>query len=75
MATVRLPESLQPGVGARYSTFGELQLAICSRHSIEVPVVEWNGVRHVRPCCQVYNRPEQYERLADAIEALAREAA
>lgn len=75
MATVRLPESLQPGAGARYSTFGELQLAICSRHSIEVPVVEWNGVRHVRPCCQVYNRPEQYERLADAIEALAREAA
>ncbi|MCA9284622.1 MAG: aminotransferase class V-fold PLP-dependent enzyme [Phycisphaerales bacterium] len=73
MATVRLPSAFQPG--GPFATFESINLALYERFRIEVPVVEWQGVRHVRPCCQVYNRPEQYERLADAVLALARSGA
>lgn len=73
MATVRLPEPLQPGRGA-FDSFEALQLAIYEGHRIEVPVVEWGGAWHVRPCCQVYNRAEQYVRLSEAISTLARAA-
>ncbi len=73
MATVRLPEPLQPKQGA-FDSFEALQLAIYEGHRIEVPVIEWGGHWHVRPCCQVYNRAEQYVRLAEAIGTLAQQA-
>jgi len=75
MTTVLLPAPLQPGGAAGIARFEEIQLALSERFLIEVPVIEWNGRRFVRPCCQVYNRPEQYERLADAVLMLAQQRA
>jgi hypothetical protein len=71
MATVCLPETLQPGGAAGIERFEELQRLLYERFLIEVPVVEWNGRRFVRPCCQVYNQPKHYERLGDAVLELA----
>lgn len=65
MASVRLPEAYQPG--GRFETFEAINLHLYERHRIEVPVVEWGEERFVRPCCQVYNRLEQYERLAEVV--------
>lgn len=75
MATIRLPPALQPaarGGAAGFDAFGVLQQALYDRFRIEAPIVEWGGSWFMRPCCQVYNAPEQYERLGDAIETLAR---
>jgi hypothetical protein len=36
-------------------------------YRIEAPVQDWNGRWLIRPSCQVYNRPGDYERLADAV--------
>jgi isopenicillin-N epimerase len=75
MATVRLPDALQPERGAAgtrgFPTFEALQQTLYDRFRVEVPVVPWGGEWHIRPCCQAYNAPRQYERTADAIEALA----
>lgn len=72
MTTVRLPAPLQPG-RSRHESFEGLQRVFFDRLRIEVPVVQFEGAWHVRPCCQVYNRPEQYARLADAVRTLAAE--
>ena len=34
---------------------------------IELPVIDFGGRWHVRPSAQVYNRAEQYDRLAHAV--------
>ena len=39
------------------------------RHRIEVPVFPWNDRWILRVSAQVYNRPEDYERLAAAVKA------
>lgn len=49
-----------------------LQDALWERHQIEVPIVEWNGRRHVRVSCHLYNDREQIDRLAIALEELLR---
>ncbi|MFO0874620.1 MAG: aminotransferase class V-fold PLP-dependent enzyme [Phycisphaerales bacterium] len=72
MATVRLPAPLQPG-RSRFETFEQLQRVFFDRFRVEVPVVQWGGAWFVRPCCQVYNRAEQYERLAEVVAALRAE--
>jgi selenocysteine lyase/cysteine desulfurase len=33
----------------------------------ELPLVPWQGALHLRVSCQVYNRAEDYERLAEVI--------
>ncbi len=72
MATVPLPAALQPG-DAPQDSFEALQRELHDRFRIEVPIMSWRGRWHVRISCQVYNAPEQYERLAEAIDVLARE--
>ena len=37
---------------------------------IEVPIVAWNGRGFVRLSAQVYNRPADYDRLAEALPRL-----
>lgn len=51
-----------------------LQDALLERWRIEVPIVIWprRPRRLVRVSAQLYNRPEQYERLARALGALLR---
>jgi isopenicillin-N epimerase len=58
----------------RYPT--ALQEALLGRHKIQVPIVPWPAApaRLVRTSTQVYNRPEEIERLASALlEELAAE--
>ncbi len=66
MATVPLPEPARTR-----GTAQELQAALYDRHRIEVPIVEFGGARWLRASCQVYNTPNQYERLGDAVGAVA----
>lgn len=69
MATIRLPEPLQPGRDARSAE--ALQAALLERHGVEIPVWELDAVRYTRISCHVYNRESDYERLADALVAEA----
>jgi isopenicillin-N epimerase len=50
----------------------ELQVALLDRYGIEVPVIvrSTEPVRIVRISAQLYNEPDDYERLADALEDL-----
>jgi isopenicillin-N epimerase len=49
-----------------------LQLQLYEEHGIEVPIMHWPrpGRRLLRIAVQVYNRPEQYERLASLLPKL-----
>lgn len=67
MCTVPLPPPLdalcpdtQPMNQRLYSEFG-----------VEAPLVHWGGRTYIRPCCQLYNLPADYERLAEAIMTLS----
>ena len=71
MATVQLPH--QDGLRKAFNDFLALREALYQKHRIEAPIVEWSGRWWVRPCCQVYNSPNQYEMLADAIIDLTQE--
>ncbi|WP_426736379.1 aminotransferase class V-fold PLP-dependent enzyme [Myxococcus faecalis] len=51
-----------------------LHLRLFDEHRIEVPIVAWPRPpeRHVRLSAQLYNTPDEYAALADALEALLR---
>jgi isopenicillin-N epimerase len=70
MVTVLLPrqESLRKGFADHLALRDEFY----GKHRLEVPVVDWDGRWWVRPCCQVYNRAEQYERLAEVVLQIVR---
>lgn len=70
MCTVPLPSPLGSLTDEQ---FRRLQQRLYSQHRVEAPIVLWAGRSFVRPCCQVYNTPEEYDRLANAVEALGRE--
>ncbi|MCB9846644.1 MAG: aminotransferase class V-fold PLP-dependent enzyme [Phycisphaeraceae bacterium] len=76
MAAIPMPAMPAPLQGKRY-TFGDpIQDRLVEDHRIQVPV--WNnpttGRRWCRVSAQIYNRPEQYDRLAEALrEELRRE--
>jgi isopenicillin-N epimerase len=63
MCTVALPAAVRE----RHAAPAALQAALYDRHRIEVPVVDWGGRWWIRASCQLYNAPEQYERLAQAV--------
>jgi isopenicillin-N epimerase len=69
MATLRLPASLQPDREARGPE--ALQAALLERFAIEIPVLEFAGVRYTRISCHVYNEVADYEQLASALEQLS----
>jgi len=66
MATVRLPPSLR----ARFGKPEALGAHLYEVERIEIPVIDFAGHWHVRMSAQIYNRPQDYERLAEAIEKL-----
>jgi isopenicillin-N epimerase len=73
MAAVPLPDA------APYEPRGPLfldplQERLFDAHRIEVPVVSWprRPQRHVRISAQLYNTPQEYAQLADALEGLLR---
>jgi isopenicillin-N epimerase len=49
-----------------------LQAALWEKFQIEAPVVNWNGHRHIRISCHLYNDPQEIDRLATALDELLR---
>ena len=75
LAAIPLPDA-PPGEDATAPFQTRLQTALVERHRIQVPIVVWPTLprRFVRISAQLYNAPEEYDRLADAlIEELAAE--
>jgi isopenicillin-N epimerase len=67
MATVPLPEA----IAARFDSPLDFQKTLYRDHRIEVPIVPFDGRWHARASAQLYNRPEDYERLAEVVGRLA----
>jgi isopenicillin-N epimerase len=68
MASVPLPAPLD------YLTEQEaadLQQRLYTHYRLEVPIMLWGGRALIRPCCQVYNSPEEYDQLATVIARTA----
>ncbi|MEE8154098.1 MAG: aminotransferase class V-fold PLP-dependent enzyme [Phycisphaerales bacterium] len=65
MATIALPDEAKAA-----GTVEAFQARLYDEHRIEVPVLEWNQRWWVRPCCQIYNTAQDYERLAEAVVSL-----
>jgi isopenicillin-N epimerase len=74
MSALPLPGG-RPGKPTSALYTEELQSALLARWRIEVPIIPWPAPpdRLVRISAQVYNRPEQYERLAGALVKLLAE--
>ena len=68
MATIRVPDSLQPGADGR--TAEAFQAVLLDRFGVEIPVWDLEGVRYTRISCHVYNEAADYEVLADALAEL-----
>jgi len=47
-----------------------LQQALWDQYQIEVPIVDWDGRRLVRPSCHLYTQEAELQRLADALRTL-----
>jgi isopenicillin-N epimerase len=47
-----------------------LQAALWDRFQIEVPIVNWNGRRHIRVSCHLYNDLDDIDRLCTALREL-----
>jgi len=69
MATVRLPGRLREMADEQAKS---LQPRLYAEHRVEAPFMVWGGQAFVRPCCQVYNVPDDFHRLAEAILELGR---
>ena len=67
LASVILPDNAKAATGWRVPE--PLQARLFEAHGIEVPIMRWPAPprRLVRVSCQLYNRAEQYARLADAL--------
>jgi len=74
MAALPLPPGNPEALASALYT-DELQSALLQRWRIEVPIIPWPAPpqRLVRISAQVYNLPEQYRRLADALAELLAE--
>jgi isopenicillin-N epimerase len=64
MRVVELPTVLGDGVA------GTVERDLSTKHQIEVSLMALQDRTWVRVCGQVYNRPEDYDRLADALPEL-----
>jgi len=65
MATVRLPG--ETTLKKQFETAALLKSRLYDGDRIEIPLIDWDGHWHVRISCHMYNRPEQYEFLADTV--------
>jgi isopenicillin-N epimerase len=61
---------LPPGIATTLPEANELRLRIASELGTVVAVSVWNGTGLLRLSAQVYNRADEYERLADQLPAL-----
>ena len=58
------------GVATTMDAAKELQVRIAERLAAEVAVMSWNGRGWLRLCGQVYNTPDEYDRLAVRLPTL-----
>jgi isopenicillin-N epimerase len=63
---------LPPGLATDQAAAVDLRRAISDQLAAEVAVTAWNGRGFLRICGQVYNRAEEYERLAEQLPKLLR---
>jgi isopenicillin-N epimerase len=70
MATVPLPAPLDH---LSESQTLLLQQRLYTEHQLEVPIVRWGDRTFVRPCCQVYNSPADYQRLSAVIDGIVQD--
>jgi isopenicillin-N epimerase len=68
MATLRLPLRFQH---LDQPACEKLQQRLYDEFKVEAPLILWDGHAYTRVSCQVYNRPQDYERLGAAIEKIA----
>ena len=74
MAHVPLPPPAGGKVGGESCPISNpLQNTIWQRFGIEVPVVEFRGVRYLRVSCHLYNDTEQIDRLVTSLRSLLSE--
>lgn len=69
MATLALPKALGD---LTESDAAVVQQKLYDRYRIEAPLMRWGGRTYVRPCCQIYNTADEYERLGNAVLELAK---
>ncbi|GAB3218939.1 aminotransferase class V-fold PLP-dependent enzyme [Micromonospora halotolerans] len=55
---------LPPGLATTIDAARDLRARIADRLSVEVSTAGWNGRGYLRLCGQVYNTPDEYDRLA-----------
>lgn len=67
MATVQLPPPLN---GLTETEIKPLQRRLHDQFKIEMPLMFWGGKHYLRVACQMYNRSQDIERAADAVEKL-----
>jgi isopenicillin-N epimerase len=68
MAMRLLP--LPTGLATTVAEASALRLRIADKLAAEVQVSAWGGRGWLRLCGQIYNRPEEYDRLAERLPAL-----
>jgi isopenicillin-N epimerase len=61
---------LPPGIADDPQAALDLRDRLALEHRIEVPVNTWNGLGLIRLCAQIYNRHDDYERLAHALRQI-----
>ncbi|MFC0098587.1 aminotransferase class V-fold PLP-dependent enzyme [Micromonospora marina] len=61
---------LPPGVASTLDAAREFRSRIADRLSAEVSIAGWNGRGYLRLCGQVYNTPDEYDRLAVRLPTL-----
>lgn len=61
---------LPAGVATTFEDATALRLRIADQLAAEVAVTSWNGRGWLRLCAQVYNRPDEYDGLAEGLPAL-----
>ena len=61
---------LPPGVATTLDAARDLRARIADRLSAEVSIAGWNGRGYLRLCGQVYNTPDEYDRLAVRLPTL-----
>ncbi len=66
MSLVELP----PGTAGSEDEARALSDRLFDEHGVEVPITLWDGRAFVRMSAHAYNAPEEYERLATALERL-----
>jgi isopenicillin-N epimerase len=69
MAAVPLPPPLDI---ASTDDVARFQQRLHDEFRVEAPFMTWNGRNYIRPCCQIYNVPDDVERLGSAIERMCR---